>query len=67
MGKAFDKAWYPGLICMVRSFGIQIFLGGLENFEVVYFPGPELFWNFSGGYPLGGPVSLREDLVLFGP
>ena len=29
--------------------------GGLENFEVVYFPGTELFWNFRRGlYLLGG-------------
>ena len=32
------------------------FLGGwLENFEVVFFPGAELFWNLMGGPDTFGP------------
>ena len=39
---------------------------GLKNFELVYFPGAELFWNCRGeGYTLGKAVSPRGDLVLF--
>ena len=35
--------------------------GGLENFEVVYFPGAELFRNFREGYSLGDCISYGGD------
>ena len=46
---------------------LPLILDGLENFEVVYFWGLKFFEILGGGYPLGGAVSPRRDLVLFGP
>ena len=41
--------------------------GGLENLEVVYFPGTNFFEILGGGgLSFRGAVSPRGDLVLFG-
>ena len=42
---------------MVQGMNPFLTLGGLEYFEVIYFPGADLFWKkknfFWAGYPLG--------------
>ena len=45
-----------------------LILGGLDNFEVIYFLGAQLYWNFSkqgGWHPLGGNLSLRRQIWHF--
>ena len=46
-----------------------LILGELENFDVVYFPGAELFFEIlggggTGGNHLNGPLSLRGTLYF---
>ena len=43
-----------------------VIMGKLENLEAVSFPGPELFWNFTGGYPLEESVSPRGVYISYG-
>ena len=52
----------------IQGMNAHLKLGEMENFEVVYFLGAELFLNFRGGlYLFVEPVSPRWNLALFGP